>query len=75
MTEPTSQPLRDVEEELDSILDGIAYRVRANDLLEARARLRRALMYTWSDGHSAAALAMSRQDPAEQNPWLKTDKS
>lgn len=73
MTEPTNRWMPNVEEELDSILEGIAYRVRVKDLPEARGRLRRALMYAWSDGHAVGVMSQFEHGEPAQNPWAKSD--
>ena len=75
MTEPTSHLPREMDEELDSIYDGIAYRVTVGDVDEAKARLRRALMYQWMDGHSAGVFSMLPDAPHSVNPWQKTDEA
>lgn len=75
MTEGPNVPPRDMAEELDELYERIAYRVITADEDEAKARLRRALLFAWSDGQMAGLMDMTHDGAAAQNPWAKPDKT
>lgn len=75
MTEGPNTPPRDMEEELDELYERIAYRVITADEDEAKARLRRALLFAWSDGQFAGLMDSTRDGQPDQNPWAKPDNA
>jgi len=74
MSTPPTPDQRDAMVEVDRLLAKVAYSWGVDQIDEARGILRRALMYAWYDGQSAAWNASRHIGEPRQNPWLRSTK-